>query len=231
MYTLVTGDFRSAFYQNQSSKFAVQANEKRVSVGISPIERELGISKPAVVAEFDVVEVAEIVCVEFKQVRQDRGLRGGRRDEFDIRGLGLLVGGHRRFPGWCDCRSALSGLGDVNFCERRNNVPGTELKRGSSASSRLGSRHLNRPNGETGCVCLKVHVRCCCLRRDCLLKTNGRPRVQRQDVVQTRRSSRSRRKGLSIRFRSLRPARHSSLSSTTLIRTILSLPLRSRAGA
>ena len=60
-----------------------------MKVGVAPIKRKLRVAEFAVRADFQILEFAEIVRIQFKKVSQDRLLTGRGRDKFDMWQAGL----------------------------------------------------------------------------------------------------------------------------------------------
>ena len=80
---------------SQARPFSVYFDEKRVTILLTPIEREVRVVESAIGFESDIEEFAEIVKVQLEQVRQDRLLLGRCRDELNLSGWLVVRLGHR----------------------------------------------------------------------------------------------------------------------------------------
>ncbi|MDT5157189.1 MAG: hypothetical protein QOH51_1546 [Acidobacteriota bacterium] len=80
---LFNGDFRPSLHQNETRQVAVNLDEKRIAVRLYPVEREMLVTESPIRAKLHVRELAEIVCIQLKQMSQYRLLLRCGRDDFD----------------------------------------------------------------------------------------------------------------------------------------------------
>lgn len=83
------GGLRYLLHEGKPGPLAVSRSQERKAAGASPVELKVGIVKPAVSANLEGNDLAEVVQVELEQVFKDRfvGRCGG--DEIDLH-LGLI---------------------------------------------------------------------------------------------------------------------------------------------
>src|SRR5208337_412990 len=69
---VIASDLRPFSHQNQSCQSAVDPNKKRMPVCLRPIKWQLRVAEPAILAQLYIVEFAEVVRVQLKQVGHNR---------------------------------------------------------------------------------------------------------------------------------------------------------------
>ena len=91
---VIARHFRPSFDKGQPRQLAIHPDQERMSVGLRPIERKGPVAKSAILPYIQIAEFAKIVCVQLKQVRQDRLLLRRRRDNLEVRGCRFAMLGH-----------------------------------------------------------------------------------------------------------------------------------------
>lgn len=76
--------FRTLLDQNEPRQFVVDPDKKRMTARLAPIERKMLVDEPSIRSNFNVVEFAEIMCVQMQQIGQDRRLLACSRHNFNF---------------------------------------------------------------------------------------------------------------------------------------------------
>src|ERR1017187_3381071 len=86
---LIARYVRPSLQRDQACQFALHPDQNRMSARLTPIKRKVLVAEPPVRPNLHITEFAEVVCVQLKQVSQDRLLLGRGRNDFDIYGWPL----------------------------------------------------------------------------------------------------------------------------------------------
>jgi hypothetical protein len=68
---LIVRNILSSPNENQPYKFSIHPDKKRTPVRVTPIKRKVSVAKSAIRPHLTVVELAEIVNIQLKQVSED----------------------------------------------------------------------------------------------------------------------------------------------------------------
>ncbi len=81
---LIIGDLRTPPHQSEPCKFAIEPDEERMSIGFGPVQWKCLVTEPTVGAYVQRLKLAEIVCIQFKQIGKDRRLLAQCRFKLNI---------------------------------------------------------------------------------------------------------------------------------------------------
>ena len=93
----IVSNLRSSRHQSQPRWSAVDPDKERMPVGFAPIQRKRLITEFAVRPDSQGVKLAEIMCIQFKQVSQDRGVFAQGGVKLNASGRFICVFSHSGF--------------------------------------------------------------------------------------------------------------------------------------
>jgi len=94
--SLIARDFRPSLHQYQASQLAFHPDKKRVPARVAPIKRKVPIAEPSIRSDLYIVEFAEVVRIQLKQISQDRLLFRSGGNDLDMHGCLHCASHHSR---------------------------------------------------------------------------------------------------------------------------------------